>query len=111
MKAYAYNAALYCEHCAELIKDDAACAGFEDSGDSNDYPQGPLSDGGGEADCPQHCDDCGTFLENPLTADGVQYVQEVVNERRGCCWEEWSKFYGISPKTEDESDEEEAQAQ
>jgi len=44
--------------------------------DSNHYPHGPIGDGGGEADCPQHCDSCGAFLENPLTPDGVAYVAD-----------------------------------
>jgi hypothetical protein len=34
--------------------------------DSDKFPKGPLADGGGESDCPQHCDTCGVFLENPL---------------------------------------------
>lgn len=38
------------------------------------------SDGGGEADCPQHCANCGVPLENPLTSDGVQYVLEAAEE-------------------------------
>ena len=41
---------------------------------------GPLPDGGGEADTPQHCAHCGVFLENPLTQDGVKYVVEYIDE-------------------------------
>lgn len=73
MKAYAFNAALYCEQCGDEIK--AALAGKE-SEDSNVYPQGPYPNGGGEADCPQHCDSCGEFLENVLTGDGDKYVRD-----------------------------------
>ncbi len=47
-----------------------------DFDDSEQWPQGPYPDGGGEADCPQHCDCCGAFLENPLTDDGDSYVRE-----------------------------------
>lgn len=62
MDAYISNAALYCESCAP---DDA---------------DGPYGDGGGEADCPQSCDACGAFLENPLTAEGRRYVVEKIRE-------------------------------
>ena len=44
--------------------------------DSDTYPQGPYAYGGGEADSPQHCDGCQTFLWNPLTSDGYLYVME-----------------------------------
>jgi hypothetical protein len=48
--------------------------------DSDSYPQGPYSNGGGEADCPRHCDVCGIFLENPLTGEGIRYVSEKLTE-------------------------------
>lgn len=50
----------------------------ESTFDSDDYPKGPYPDGGGEADCPQHCDTCGEFLGNPLTDDGRQYVRDAL---------------------------------
>ena len=45
--------------------------GFTDESDydSDDLSKGPYPDDGGEADTPRHCDTCGVFLENPLTAD------------------------------------------
>lgn len=38
------------------------------------------ADGGGEADTPQHCANCGVPLENPLTSDGVHYVLNEAEE-------------------------------
>lgn len=80
MKAYVYRAALYCEDCANALQDQICRETHSsresmDNGDSDTWPQGPFADGGGEADVPQHCDSCGTFLENPLTANGDAYVR------------------------------------
>lgn len=81
MDVYVYQAALLCDECGikrqhalttPLDPDD------ESTWDSGDYPKGPYPDGGGEADCPQHCDDCGCFLYNDLTSDGVQYVMDAL---------------------------------
>lgn len=106
MEAYVYQAALWCEDCAEGVIEELDKAGTEDTGDSDDYPQGPYADGGGEADCPQHCDGCGCFLENPLTSEGTNYVKEAVREFRetgqGACAEEWAEFYDIPEEEEDD---------
>tara|TARA_R110000851_G_scaffold76487_1_gene168351 strand:+ start:415 stop:720 length:306 start_codon:yes stop_codon:yes gene_type:complete len=68
MEAYIYQADLLCDECAEVRKKDihhnSNCQ------DSEDYPQGPYLDGGGESDYPQHCGNCNMFLENSLTSDG-----------------------------------------
>lgn len=86
MEAWIYQADLYCDDCARAIRArldaaaDAEEAGSPDDGDSGSYPQGPYADGGGEADCPQHCGGCGVFLENPLTSEGHEYVCEAVAE-------------------------------
>lgn len=78
MNAYAYKAALYCEDCAAAIRQRLARIGrAADTGDSETYPQGPYSNGGGEADSPQHCDACGLFLQNTLTSDGDKYVRDL----------------------------------
>ena len=75
MKAYMYQAALLCQDCGEAARAKLDTAGQgpanaadEYSYDSDDYPKGPYADGGGEADCEQHCDHCGEPLDNPLTA-------------------------------------------
>lgn len=88
MEAYIYNADIYCEDCAETIK--ATLTG-PDTGDSDDYPQGPYPDGGGEADYPQHCGHCGEFLENSLTDNGANYVSEAVANNGAP--EVWREFY------------------
>lgn len=111
--AYVYRAALWCEDCGEGIKRDLASGGKapdhpddESSYDLDDYPEGPYPDGGGEADMPQHCDGCGTFLENPLTGEGVQYVREAIREAlvhqarsarpvESVALTEWAPYYDI----------------
>lgn len=99
MNAFVFQAAMLCEDCgtqtrAELDASEprhgttpegmSAFLGFdpedEESYDSDDYPKGPYSDGGGEADTPQHCDKCGVLLENPLTSDGEAYVIEAFGD-------------------------------
>lgn len=77
--AFAYRAALYCADCAQEIRD-MITPSPRDRDDSEQWPQGPYPDGGGEADCPQHCDGCGLFLENPLTDDGAEYVESKAAE-------------------------------
>lgn len=85
MRVFVFQAALYCQHCGQDHRDGlpippGADLANESTFDSGQYPKGPYADGGGEADTPQHCDDCGTFLENTLTPDGFKYVQEAAEE-------------------------------
>jgi hypothetical protein len=93
MNVYAYQAALLCEDCGkaaiENLKGHAALPSYE----SDEWPQGPYADGGGEADNPQHCDHCNIFLENPLTSDGETYVREAVASGKGFCAGQWRQFY------------------
>ncbi|RWX70439.1 hypothetical protein EN780_03325 [Mesorhizobium sp. M4B.F.Ca.ET.089.01.1.1] len=103
MKAYVYQAALYCPTCAERIRErlcieaGASAQLMETGCDSYAYPQGPYGQGGGEADCPQHCDACSRFLENPLTSDGYAYAREKLAEGRGnaAVLEAWRAFYEL----------------
>lgn len=116
MKAFVYRAALLCESCGNDTR--AAIAAIpmphkqrvpvdpndESSYDSDDYPKGPYDNGGGEADSPQHCDQCGVFLCNPLTEDGRNYVLENLNqltEPPKQTAKEWVKFYDVWPYTVD----------
>ena len=92
MDTWIYCASLYCEECAAEIRSDLVGVSRADMGDSDSYPQGPYPNGGGEADCPQHCDSCGIFLENPLTPDGVEYVKEA---EPGRVRQIWRDFYGF----------------
>ena len=90
MKAYIYKAALYCEPCGEAARttldeafiENGITAGDPENDDSDRYPQGPYTGGGGESDTPAHCEVCGVFLENPLTTDGVEYVRELIAEAK-----------------------------
>jgi hypothetical protein len=105
MDAYCYQAALLCGSCGSNAASDLLKEGAEDTGDSNDFPQGPFADGGGESDSPQHCDHCGEFLENPLTSEGVEYVMQALLEDKGSSevLAEWSQFYDIKlPEADDE---------
>jgi len=111
MDAYIYQADLYCSECADAIKANVEtavnpCFDWEIS---DNYPQGPYPDGGGEADTPQHCGSCGKFLENPLTDAGREYVADLVEEfiDQHChnqehsmtgCLAQWIQFYGYEIK-------------
>jgi hypothetical protein len=117
MRVYMYQAALYCGPCGRAIRDRLDTKGKapedtddESSYDSDEYPKGPYPDGGGESDSPQHCDsgaECldaldmggdfgkvGAWLENDLTADGVQHVADSIEEKPDnpvCAF--WAKVY------------------
>jgi hypothetical protein len=100
MDVYLYNAALWCGPCiikalvaqrkaapgaidmlpAQALEQIVSANGYtsESDYDSDDLPKGPYADGGGEADTPQHCDGCGQFLGNPLTGDGLIYVEDAL---------------------------------
>lgn len=113
MDAYIYAADIYCDHCGEGIKRDLTAAGKapadvsdESSYDSDQFPKGPYADGGGEADSPQHCGNCGVMLGNDVTPDGSAYIKAAWREfvdngrgnldvlsawREGYNWE-WNEF-------------------
>jgi hypothetical protein len=102
MDAYVYMAALYCSDCARKIQRELEDEGETiHTGDSGDWPQGPYRDGGGESDSPQHCDECGYFLRNPLTPEGREYVKQAWIESLDRDPEdnkvvyEWVQWYGI----------------
>lgn len=95
MDAYAFQAALICDDCARAIIAKLP-ASANDCDDSDHYPAGPYGNGGGEADCPQHCDCCNVFLENPLTRDGRAYVQDAVDAGTGACVSDWAQFYDVT---------------
>jgi hypothetical protein len=102
MDAYIYQADIYCESCGKAIRAKLDAEGRtpanvsdERTFDSDDYPKGPYSDGGGESDIPQHCGNylaCGVFLENPLTHDGEQYVRQAINVDHANI-KEWREYY------------------
>lgn len=116
MDAYIHQAALWCSDCTDKLKADIPKPAHvdesdESSYDSDEWPKGPYSDGGGEADCPQHCDVCGVFLDNDLTDDGRAYVESAILdylESDGCSGHgdvlaEWLEAYGDSIDWDGES--------
>jgi hypothetical protein len=131
MDAYIYRAALWCGPCiikalvaerkaapgtidmspAEALEQIVSANGFTSEGhyDSDDLPKGPYAEGGGEADAPQHCDGCGQFLGNPLTVDGLIYVENMIRDYlttkkvSGAATDaliEWADFYADFYKDE-----------
>jgi hypothetical protein len=105
MNAYIFQADIYCSDCARNIREmlplDARA-----SDDSDSYPQGPYANGGGESDVPEHCAECGTFLENPLTSEGYDYLR---NECRSGpidgyndTVKEWLAYYDIDADEDEE---------
>ena len=109
MDVYMYQADLYCADCGAAIKCRLDKEGKtpetndEADWDSGDYPKGPYPDGGGEADCPNHCGRCHCFLENPLTSDGYIYVQEQIENgiRKSPILETWLGFYDFRVSSPD----------
>jgi hypothetical protein len=123
MMAYIYCGDIYCDDCGKAIKarmrEEMGAEDYREAkadGDSDQFPQF-APDGGGEGDSPQHCGnhaDClnaielsdglkiGMFLENDLTADGVEYVQSLIHENNAHArgnrevLDLWADFYGIS---------------
>ncbi len=82
MDVYIFQADIYCRDCGESLRREnplppGADLDDESTFDSDAYPKGPYGDGGGEADCPQHCGACNLFLDNPLTGDGETYVRDI----------------------------------
>jgi hypothetical protein len=124
MDAYIYSADIYCEDCgaairAQLTREGKAPADPDNeySYDSDEYPKGPFMDGGGEADCPQHCgagakclnalellngSRIGAFLDNPLTSEGESYVREAVREGGEVAelWADWYDYLDLAETVE-----------
>ena len=91
MKVYAYGRAWHCGRCASNITRQLLGSGLTKKHDRDIFPRGPFPDGGGKADTPQHCDTCHVFLQNPLTADGNNYVLD--RAAFGMIPVEWRTFY------------------
>ena len=124
MDAYIYRAALWCGPCvikalvaarkaapgaidmsaADALQQIASANGFtsESDYDSDDLPKGPITEGGGEADTPRQCEACRRFLANPLTGDGLIWVEDAIRDclttRKATApttdtLNEWADFY------------------
>ncbi len=69
MNVFMYKADLHCEDCGDTIRETLPTPKDIDneySYDSDDYPKGPYSNGGGESDCANHCGTCGVALDNAV---------------------------------------------
>lgn len=125
MNVYTYQAALLCERCARsvLLKLNAEqsaadpdaktfgelpqhastadlCRMVHDNGSGRELPDGPFPDGGGAADCPQHCDKCQAFLQNDLTDAGEAWLKQTMADavtagRITGTVHQWAQFYGL----------------
>lgn len=100
MNAWIYQSALLCEDCAigrRVKLSHAIVTRADEEGDSDLAPQGPVPDGGGESDCPAHCDYCGLHLENPLTSEGYEYIRDMASNRdsHSDTIRLWKRFYDV----------------
>ena len=99
---YMFQGSLYCEDCGRDIQDKIREEGKapedesdEESFDSDDFPNGPFSGGGGEADSIHHCDSnetclnaielpckskIGAWLGNDLTSEGDEWLASSIRE-------------------------------
>jgi len=110
MEAYVYAGDIYCEDCGRMMRKELGKK--DSSGDSENYPQGPYPDGGGESDSPQHCGShtgcintmefagtkVGVWLGNPLTNEGVGELKAMLSNPRPSAYqlalhEFWSDVY------------------
>jgi hypothetical protein len=71
--AYVFRADVYCDACGRALRE--AYAEARGSEDSEEFPQG-YAEQFAETDSPQHCGECGEYLAQPLTSEGVSYVAE-----------------------------------
>jgi len=98
MDIFVYKEDLFCENCALEIVEDFESHGIDDTGDSDDFPQGPYSNGGGGSFLPQYCGNCSMFLENPLTPEGYEALICDPDFYQDCLY-----FYEIYYPKDDES--------
>jgi len=90
-RCYIFQGDIYCEECGNKIK--KTLKPQDNTGDSNDYPQGPYTEGGGESDAPQFCGSgkacaykvnlpsnttIGCPLGNHLTREGVTLINDKI---------------------------------
>lgn len=97
MNVYAYNGELFCESCGRSRRREVPRPLYPPPWDSNEYPQGTLPHGGGEADFPQHCAECHRFLENPLTVDGMRFLADrVTHAPDNPVTQQWAAYYDVA---------------
>jgi len=113
---FAYQANLICEDCAGNVIKDLESKNIEDSGDTNDYPQG--DSGNNESDSPCHCrfgakcinavrlpsgKKIGCPLRTKLTIYGIAYTRDNIaahilygNDQQKAISRLWLYLYGDS---------------
>lgn len=91
---FIYQADIYCRDCGHSIADDLRADSVIDYHDSDTFPQEEMIC---ESDTPDHCAGCGCFLENPLTHDGMAYVQTALDANTGKpeILRQWARRYGF----------------
>lgn len=104
MNYFAHRGALYCDACMRKVQQ---LQERRKRMRPTVVAESPICDA--EADTPQHCDSgpsClrptrvgkarhGRFLENPLTPDGVAYVETLHRERPTAVTAMWARHYGL----------------
>jgi hypothetical protein len=98
MNVYQFQAEILCEVCAEFYMNTHDKPAQAD--DSDEWPQGPYTSGGGEANFPCHCGACQDFLGNPLTSDGLNWLTDELNNGEPVTGvrKEWQQFYNVELK-------------
>jgi len=101
MDIYLFEGGEYCSECVEPIKkrleldgDKPSNPDDERSYDSCQWPKGPDDSDYHESDTPCHCENCGVFLGNQLTDEGVNYVLEIL-AIDGYLPQEWVDGLGV----------------
>jgi len=75
---YAYHAALHCPSCAQKHADTLGID-LDDSDTCEAHEIGAVF-GTNESDSPDHCAECGAYIEQSYTLDGVAYIVSVLRE-------------------------------
>ena len=95
---YIYQADVYCNDCGAAVCARLAApenVADESSYDSDDYPK--VADlENEESDIPEHCAACGTFLQNPLTSEGYEYVKDALTTHPSAITFGWAEVYGFT---------------
>jgi len=95
---FIYQADIWCNDCGNGIIDRLEARGKPDTEDSDTFPQEETIS---ESDTPSHCAGCGCFLDNPLTHDGLAYVQRALDEHGATgkgnreVLQQWARRYGF----------------
>lgn len=86
---YSYDAAVHCPDCTREMIDhfnesgistDRFLNGEEIFYDSENNPIHAIFDIDECGDCPEHCDDCGAFIDNSWTGEACNYAVEAIQE-------------------------------